>query len=383
MYVPVCVLGALYLYTRAQRSCASRLPPEGLLALAEGAHPPSAEQFVAMVLLPEAGNLSHYVFDWVRTASTMTARHRHDGQHVCIFIISKTFAKHNELNVTLPTIRERIIEPARAARLGTTVVAVSSFGEDWQDFDRSSTPAFDEVDMMAKVLAPASVQGLAVQQLSKTCAAVKLLRHRLSALKRHRCEWYVKTRPEFELLSEVAFTTYRHDAVNARVRYYRGPLRLQYGSSMGGPFTMENRRHMMFANMTEVVVADDMFYAVHADMAERAFESCDRYDRTGRARQDLGHVLQGELSTSRHWKEQLVDTQPIDLRAIFHCGHMCNDRGGHQVPSGPVNMPPNDWQRSFEPKEAPKGRVHISFPREDVGPVRFPPPSPISPRLAS
>ena len=326
-----------------------------------------------MPYLADAGNHSHYSFEWVRTPQLNASEHRHQHErHVCIFLATKTFAKHHELNVTFPSIRERIIMPAKAAGLETTIVAASSRGEDWEDFDRAATPAFDEAGTLAKVLAPPFMHGVAVQQFSKTCASVRLLREHLATMpkpRRNRCEWYIKTRPEFELLSEVALATFRRDAVNARVRFYRGPIRLQYGSSVGGPFAMENRRHATFANTTDTLVADDMFFALHADVAERAFEDCDGYDRTGRARPDLGHMLQFDVTNARHWKAKLIDTQPTDLRAIFHCGHMCEGRGGHKVPSGPVNMPPNEWQRSFEPKEPPKGHIHVSFPRGDFRPV--------------
>ena len=307
-----------------------------------------------MPYFAEAGNLSTYNATWMHAHAV---EHGQLQPRVCVLMMSHNYSSRSYMDVTFHSIRKHVIEPAHALGFSTSVIAASSTGEDWVDFDRVAESTFGRHKVVGKVISPSWVQ-----QFSKTCATVSLLRQHDAENQVRGCDWYIKTRPDFELLADAAFATYRRDAVNTRLRYYRGPLKLQYGASLGGPFTAENIAHMNFAESTEMIVSDDMFFVIHADIAKRAFEDCDYYAPTGRARPELGHILQCETTNARHWKLQSIETHPIDIRAIFHCGVKCADRGGTLVPSGPVNLPQDEWQLSFAPKQPPKSHVHISAP---------------------
>jgi hypothetical protein len=65
-------------------------------------------------------------------------------------------------------------------------------------------------------------------QLSKICDFITEYKNELDY------DWYVKIRPDMILLEEINFEKLAENSTNARARVYKGPLKLEYGMSVGG-----------------------------------------------------------------------------------------------------------------------------------------------------
>ncbi len=88
--------------------------------------------------------------------------------------------------------------------------------------------------------------------------------------------WYIKTRPDLELLEPIPFDQCLENAVNARAREYKGPKQVKYGMSVGGEGVWKDILAYSFFPIEKEVVLDDMLYVFgHSVVIRGAFDNKD------------------------------------------------------------------------------------------------------------
>lgn len=88
-------------------------------------------------------------------------------------------------------------------------------------------------------------------------------------------DWFIKLRPEIELLDKIDFDVLCKDSINARARKYNGPLKIRYGSSIGGIGTFGNKNQfnetngdgsIKYTETETLVILDDIIYIFHKNV---------------------------------------------------------------------------------------------------------------------
>ena len=98
------------------------------------------------------------------------------------------------------------------------------------------------------------------KQLEKMCEFITDYKDELDY------DWFIKFRPELVLNEPIDFSQLKSSSINARVREYKGPLKIKYGCIAfpdservgGNPNSMIN--HTTYSKTTERVVLEDMIY---------------------------------------------------------------------------------------------------------------------------
>jgi hypothetical protein len=88
--------------------------------------------------------------------------------------------------------------------------------------------------------------------------------------------WYIKTRPDLELLEPIPFDQCLENAVNARAREYKGPKQVKYGMSVGGQGAWKDTLGYSFFPIEKEVVLDDQLYVFgQSVVTQGAFNTVD------------------------------------------------------------------------------------------------------------
>ncbi len=105
------------------------------------------------------------------------------------------------------------------------------------------------------------------QQLSKVCDFISSVKPNYT--------WYMKCRPDIQLLENINFNSLSEHAINARARVYHGPSKIKYGMSVNGPNDgWKNIGCCHYSEKEHDVVLDDMIYIFHKNVI-RAFDKID------------------------------------------------------------------------------------------------------------
>ncbi len=92
------------------------------------------------------------------------------------------------------------------------------------------------------------------QQLTKICNFIDTYKNELDY------DWYIKIRPDIQLLEPILFHKMVDNAINARARVYRGPKKIQYGMSINGEGPHKYVGDCHFNIIENEIVLDDQFY---------------------------------------------------------------------------------------------------------------------------
>jgi len=275
----------------------------------------------------------------------------------CVAVISRGLVtRTGKVSAAVPSIRTQLLEPLAREGFNPRVHLISSK---------------DDFGELVSVLGPKFVASTTIaptrhNQLKRLCAIRWAVAAR--AASEGHCAWWIKTRPDLELLEPFSLrsccytfsqgngsapTAAAVTKVLARAREYRGPVQLQYGASVGGPWEDLRTTAIRFTPTETHVVPDDQFMivansATMSSLAERALGGCcgPCYGLGGDAQ---GHQL-GERFTERMhwlwWKGRGVAAAPLSIKALLHR----EDKSPRLplAPSGPINLPTDAWQRSFE-----------------------------------
>lgn len=82
-------------------------------------------------------------------------------------------------------------------------------------------------------------------------------------------DWYVKIRPEIELLDQLNFENYCKQSINVRARRYIGPQKLLYATSVGGEGGFKYcGSENGFDTVVKKIIADDQIFIFHRNVID-------------------------------------------------------------------------------------------------------------------
>lgn len=100
-------------------------------------------------------------------------------------------------------------------------------------------------------------------QLSKVCDFITDYKSELHY------DWYMKIRPEIQLLEPIDFNLLSDNAINARARIYNGPSKIKYGMSINGEGPWKNLGDCHYAEKEHDIILDDMIYIFHNNIVQK------------------------------------------------------------------------------------------------------------------
>jgi len=99
-------------------------------------------------------------------------------------------------------------------------------------------------------------------QLSKVCDFINEYKESLDY------DWFIKIRPDMELLEMFSFDILSDISINARARKYCGPKKIKYGMSINGPDDWRNVGDCSYDESENLVYLDDMFFIFHKNVID-------------------------------------------------------------------------------------------------------------------
>ena len=79
-------------------------------------------------------------------------------------------------------------------------------------------------------------------------------------------DWFMKIRPDIEIIEMFDFNLMSDKAINARAREYRGTKQIKYGMSVGGPGCWREIIAYSYNDSEIHVVLDDMLFIFHSNI---------------------------------------------------------------------------------------------------------------------
>lgn len=145
-------------------------------------------------------------------------------------------------------------------------------------------------------------------------------------------DWYVKIRPEVQLLEQLDFSSFCPDSINTRTRVYNGPLSVKNGSSVGGAGYLDYIHATHYSPELKEIVVDDMLYIFSRRVVEKGgFAPITDEERGRRDWYFTSLWNQHEWFHTAVWKSRQIPFHIIGLNVDFiHSGR-------HSFP-GDVNV---------------------------------------------
>lgn len=140
-------------------------------------------------------------------------------------------------------------------------------------------------------------------------------------------DWYVKFRPEVKLLEPLNFTTYMKKAMNARLRIYVGPKRIQYGCSVGDPngeWPPSSFYRGHYSDVEGEIILDSTIYIFDHSLINSGFYA---------QAEPYPPEKQDEHYFTRFLYARKITMNPVGINMIF-----TRPNGGFQSRSGNINM---------------------------------------------
>jgi len=104
-------------------------------------------------------------------------------------------------------------------------------------------------------------------QFSKICDFITEYKSQLDY------DWYMKIRPDMQLLDNIVFDMLSENAINARARTYYGPKKIKYGMAVNGEGIWKDIGDCYYADTESNVILDDQVYIFHKNTIQNnAFE---------------------------------------------------------------------------------------------------------------
>lgn len=115
-------------------------------------------------------------------------------------------------------------------------------------------------------------------------------------------DWYIKIRPDVNLLEMFDFNTLSNTSINARARQYTGPKQIKYGMSVNGPGAWRHIGDCHYGE-EEFIVLDDMMYVFHNDVIKLG-----AFDKI-----NLNNVVENEWIHTSVWKDRNINLNVIGI----------------------------------------------------------------------
>ena len=143
-------------------------------------------------------------------------------------------------------------------------------------------------------------------------------------------DWYIKIRPEIKLLEPIDLSILDENAINARARVYKGPRKIKYGGSVGGPGPWSNEKfEYSLTNEVKEIIIDDMIYIFSNNIINKnAFNNKNEPDKWRNTlawkdrsirnikQKEIEH-LQDEWKHTAVWESRNIDFNIIGLNVLF------------------------------------------------------------------
>jgi len=150
-------------------------------------------------------------------------------------------------------------------------------------------------------------------QLSKMCTFITKYKDQLNY------DWFIKIRPEIQLVSKINIDTLSTDCIHARAREYRGPRKILFGNSVAGEGEFIGINESFYSDTEEIIALDDQIYLFHRNIIDMgAFVSCTsdeilQYCRRGSDILNWEH----EWTHSNCWKSRGIKLNVIGIDLMF------------------------------------------------------------------
>jgi hypothetical protein len=145
-------------------------------------------------------------------------------------------------------------------------------------------------------------------QLNKVCSFLESCNEKY--------DWYIKTRPDVEILQSIDFESLCKESINARVREYCGPVKLEFGASIGGYRCKDIHRDecsehhgnsILFDESEKSIILDDMIYIFHKTILDKIKQPIENY---------ISEV-ENEWFHHRIWKSRNINLNPYGIKVKF------------------------------------------------------------------
>jgi hypothetical protein len=164
-------------------------------------------------------------------------------------------------------------------------------------------------------------------QLSKICDFITTYKDKL------KYDWFIKIRPEIQLLEKINITDLSTDYIHARAREYIGPRQILFGNSVHGEGEHQTLNSSYYSDTEDIVALDDQIYIFHRNIIENggfsslSSEELMNYYTKGNEFLPWHH----EWTHSKCWKTRNIKLNVIGINMIFK-------RDGIFRKSGHINM---------------------------------------------
>ena len=152
------------------------------------------------------------------------------------------------------------------------------------------------------------------RQLSKMCDFISEYKDKLNY------DWFLRTRPEIELLDfeAIDFNTLPKDAVSARARSYTGPNVGKYRCSVGGMGNHISLKNCKYKNKDEELILDDILYVFHRNVIDKGGFS-------KMSDEEKGNSTSKKLS--QYWKKEWGVNHEVRNQQEWFFSHILLSRG--------------------------------------------------------
>jgi hypothetical protein len=134
-------------------------------------------------------------------------------------------------------------------------------------------------------------------------------------------DWYLKIRPEMELIGDVDFNKLCMFSINARARVYTGMEKIEYGCSIGGKGEWQFNENTYSENDTHIIL-DDQIFIFHKNIIHG-------FDYLSSNEEEDRH---NEWFHTAMWKKRNINLKVIGINTIF------KKHNGFFNTSGHINM---------------------------------------------
>ena len=155
------------------------------------------------------------------------------------------------------------------------------------------------------------------KQFSKMCDFITTYKEELNY------DWFIKIRPNVQLLEPINFNNLLNNSINARARVYYGPQKIMYGMSVGGDGIWEIHKECQLDETENNIILDDHIYIFDKfTINNNAFCKIITYTDS----------VEHEWFHTRYWKERNINLNVIGINMIFMYSNSC------KALSGNINM---------------------------------------------
>lgn len=139
------------------------------------------------------------------------------------------------------------------------------------------------------------------KQITKICNFISEFKNELDY------DYYMKIRPEIKLLEQINFDFLDNNAVNARARVYRGPIKVKYGMSVNGEGPWKYIIDCYESNEEKEIIIDDQIFIFDKNVVNSA----------GFNKFENNHIRQDEWAFSKMLSDRKIKLNIIGLNCEF------------------------------------------------------------------